>query len=70
MEESEVDEKCDHVFHHTGVLECDLARNSGSTSRYCAQIEVNICEKCGAIELTARSHRLVCDWLEARRTTP
>ena len=56
---------CKHTIQRNAVLDCDLSRGTDDHSRYSTQIEVGVCEDCGAIQLRAKAHRHLCDWLES-----
>jgi len=58
--------RCSHREQVTGVLECDLLRNTSGASRYTAQFKVSICTSCGRSELYCESHNAVCEWLVAK----
>ena len=58
-------EKCKHTNRSSGVVELDISRTP-DRAVYSVEVEVSVCELCGHVELYAKSHRALCDWLNKR----
>jgi hypothetical protein len=54
--------KCTHPSRKSGVVEMDISRTP-DRAVYSVEVAVGVCELCGHIELYAKSHRELCDWL-------
>jgi hypothetical protein len=63
-----VAEECQHPNHVRGVVELDVSRleTPADHSVYSAEVSLVVCEECGHVELYAKSHRALCDWLRKR----
>jgi hypothetical protein len=58
--------KCEHSNRVRGAVELDFSRlGTADHSIYSVEISVSVCEECGHVELHAKSHRALCDWLKA-----
>ena len=57
-----VPEKCRHPSRARGLVELDFSRLE-TPGRYSVEISVGVCEECGHVELYAKSHQALCDWL-------
>jgi YgiT-type zinc finger domain-containing protein len=55
-------EQCGHPNRSRGVVELDFSRTPGRAV-YSVEVSVGVCEQCGHIELHAKSHHALCDWL-------
>ena len=61
-----VPEKCKHPSRAKGVVALDFSRGTPNRANYSVEISVNVCEECGHIELYAKSHHALCDWLSTK----
>jgi hypothetical protein len=58
---------CEHRKTVHGLVDLDFSRqNASNGSRYSSTVAFRICEECGRIELDAKSHRELCDWLKMK----
>jgi hypothetical protein len=58
-------EKCQHLKTVTGMVELDFARpSSPNTPLYTAPLSISVCEDCGHMEFSGKSHKLLCMWLK------
>jgi hypothetical protein len=58
-------EQCKHPGRTTGVVELDISRTP-DRAVYSVEVVVRVCEECGHVELHAKSHHALCDWLNKR----
>jgi hypothetical protein len=59
-------EQCQHAKIVTSLVKLDFARQDAPDgSIYSGELSAGICEECGHIELYAKLHHLLCDWLLA-----
>jgi hypothetical protein len=57
-------EQCQHSNRISGVVRFDFARQDAPDGPvYSGTVSVGVCEECGHIELYAKLHHLLCDWL-------
>jgi hypothetical protein len=57
-------EHCPHARRVSGLVTLDFARQGDPDgSLYTGVVSVGVCEECGHIELYAKLHGLLCDWL-------
>jgi hypothetical protein len=60
-------ETCQHPNQARGVVALDFSRHeTPDRSLYSVQVSVDVCEECGHVELYAKSHHAVCDWLSKK----
>jgi hypothetical protein len=55
-------EPCKHSSRAVGVVELDISRTP-DRAVYSIEVSVGVCEECGHIEMYAKSHHALCDWL-------
>jgi hypothetical protein len=60
--------KCQHPNPVRGVVDLDVSRpeTPADHSLYSVGLSIVVCEECGHVELYAKSHRELCDWLMKR----
>jgi hypothetical protein len=59
--------KCQHPNRVRGVVELDLSRlETPGHPVYSTEVSVGVCEECGHVELYAKSHQALCDWLRIK----
>jgi hypothetical protein len=57
-------EPCRHSNRVSGLVRLDFARQDAPDGpTYSGAVSASICEECGHIELFAKLHHLLCDWL-------
>jgi hypothetical protein len=57
-------EQCQHSKKVSGLVKLDFARQDAPDgSTYSGAVSVGVCEACGHIEIYAKLHHLLCDWL-------
>lgn len=56
-------ELCGHPRRTSGVVELDFSRIL-DRAVYSVEVSVGVCEQCGHVELHAKSHHALCDWLD------
>jgi hypothetical protein len=57
-------EQCQHSNRVSGVVRLDFARPDGPDAPvYSGSVSVAVCDECGDVELYAKLHHLLCDWL-------
>lgn len=57
-------EECQHSQRVGGVVNLDFARpDAPDGPMYSGTVSVSVCEECGHIELYAKPHHMLCDWL-------
>jgi hypothetical protein len=57
-------DQCQHSKRASGLVRLDFARpDAPDGPTYSGAVSVGVCEECGQIELYAKLHRLLCDWL-------
>jgi hypothetical protein len=61
-------EECQHPNHVRGVVDLDVSRleTPADHSVYSMEVSIVVCEECGHVELYAKSHRALCDWLRKK----
>jgi hypothetical protein len=65
-------EKCRHSDQVRGVVDLDVSRVETPADRsvYSVEVSIVVCEECGHVELHAKSHRALCDWLRKKSCGP
>lgn len=58
-------EQCKHPSRTSGVVELDISRTP-DRAVYSVEVSVGVCEKCGHVELYAKSYQALCDWLKKK----
>lgn len=57
-------EQCQHSKRVRGLVRLDFARQDAPDGpTYSGAFSVGICEECGHVEMYAKLHHLLCDWL-------
>jgi len=57
-------EPCQHSNRVSGLVRLDFARqNAPEGPIYSGAVSASVCEDCGHIELYAKTHHLLSDWL-------
>jgi len=61
-------EKCQHPDQVRGVVDLDVSRpeTPADHSVYSVEVSIVVCEECGHVELYAKSHHALCDWLRKK----
>lgn len=58
-------EQCKHPNRSSGVVELDILR-APDRAVYSVEVSVGVCEQCGHVEMYAKSHQALCDWLSKK----
>jgi len=58
-------QQCEHSSREHARVEMDFLRLERPV-RYSVEVSIRVCKECGHIELHAKSHRDLCDWLARR----
>ena len=57
-------EQCQHSNRVRGLVRFDFTRQDAPDGpAYSGAVSVGICEQCGHVEMYAKLHHLLCDWL-------
>lgn len=57
-------EQCQHSNRISGLVRLDFTRpDAPDGPMYSGAVSVGVCEECGHIDLDAKLHHLLCDWL-------
>ena len=57
-------EPCQHSKRVSGLVRLDFARSEAPDGpTYSGAVSAGVCEECGHVEVYAKLHRLLCDWL-------
>jgi hypothetical protein len=59
-------EQCKHANRARGVVELDISRTP-ERAVYSVEVSVDVCEQCGHVEMYAKSHHALCDWLGLKK---
>jgi hypothetical protein len=59
-------ERCQHPNRARGVVHLDFVRETPDHSIYSVETAVDVCEECGHIDLYAKFHHPLCDWLKQK----
>ncbi len=58
-------EPCQHSKRVSGLVRLDFARPEAPDGPgYTGAVSAGVCEECGHIEMYAKLHHLLCDWLQ------
>jgi hypothetical protein len=56
---------CQHSKRVSGLVRLDFARPEAPDGpAYTGAVSAGVCEECGHIEMYAKLHHLLCDWLQ------
>lgn len=60
--------RCEHRNRINGLVDLDFSRHDDPNGpRYSSTVAFAVCEECGDIQMDAKNHRELCEWLRMKK---